>query len=135
MLTKSRHVCRAQNAASLTPRISLTVFPRAGTERCRLHAQGDLSAFYSGLQGAGKGKKGKGKTSATTPGRRRQNTTRGRSAQAGGPGGERTTKQLLGELYADKAYLEVRPHASTPGFFVSWTCGSLCSEKCTPSPR
>lgn len=73
------------------------------TDHCRLSAKGDLSGYYVAAASDEPTKRVASNQSSTS--RRRQGTGRNRSAKAGG-GKDRTVKQLLGDLYADKAYLE-----------------------------
>ncbi|EGD72188.1 hypothetical protein PTSG_00210 [Salpingoeca rosetta] len=68
------------------------------TKKCTLTTEGDLTMFHQGLE-ATAGKKRVG-------GQRRKGTARNRSARPGPQTNDKTVKQLLGELYADRAYLE-----------------------------
>eukprot|EP00049_Salpingoeca_infusionum_P018902 m.359245 g.359245 ORF g.359245 m.359245 type:complete len:550 (+) comp18489_c0_seq1:220-1869(+) len=72
------------------------------TELCQLTADGDLSLYYEGLAYAAPKGKG-GKTAPAAKPKRDKKSARGKKKAAPQTG---TVRQLLGELYADRAYLE-----------------------------
>eukprot|EP00055_Hartaetosiga_balthica_P013671 m.71095 g.71095 ORF g.71095 m.71095 type:complete len:554 (+) comp8337_c1_seq1:58-1719(+) len=72
------------------------------TKKCHLTVEGDLEIYFEGLEET---KKGKGKGGSGQPSKK---TKRGRSAKKNVPKEKsiKSMKQLLGELYTDRAYLE-----------------------------